>query len=98
MVAKSGICEGVYYLDNKKEKKSSVIAERIFDAICLIASYGILFLLPEKTGFFFYLIFSISAFLFCIGFFRLGFTFEAPDDMKRANSFALDLHSKHRMI
>ena len=85
MVAKSGICEGVYYLDNKKEKKSSVIAERIFDAICLIASYGILFLLPEKTGFFFYLIFSISAFLFCIGFFRLGFTFEAPDDMKRAN-------------
>ena len=62
----------------KEEKKSSMITEQIFDVICLITSYGILFLLPQKIDVFFYLIFGISAFLFCIGFFRLGFTFHAP--------------------
>ena len=64
--------------EQKEEKKISMIAEQIFDVICLIASYVILFLLPQKIDVFFYLIFGISAFLFCIGFFRLGFTFHAP--------------------
>ena len=66
----------------KEEKKSSMITEQIFDVICLITSYGILFLLPQKIDVFFYLIFGISAFLFCIGFFRLGFTFHAPAGAK----------------
>lgn len=62
------------------EKKDSVKNERVFDILCLVASFGILFLLPQKTGLFFYAVFGVSAFLFCIGFFRLGFTFDAPSD------------------
>ena len=62
------------------EKKDSVKKERVFDILCLVASFGILFLLPQKTGLFFYAVFGVSAFLFCIGFFRLGFTFDAPSD------------------
>ena len=69
-------------MGDKKEKNSSAIIEPIFDIICLAASYGILFLLPQKVDFFFYLIFGVSAFLFCIGFFRLGFTFDVPADSK----------------
>ena len=42
--------------EQKEEKKSSMIAEQIFDVICLVASYGILFLLPQKIDVFFYLI------------------------------------------
>ena len=59
-----------------------MMIEQIFDIVCLIASYGILFLLPQKMDVFFYLIFGLSAFLFCIGFFRLGFTFDTPDDAR----------------
>ena len=29
-------------------KKNSMMIEQIFDIVCLIASYGILFLLPQK--------------------------------------------------
>ena len=65
------------------EKKIRVSAEQIFDVICLAASYGILFLLPEKIRFSFYLILGISAFLFCIGFFRLGISFDAPGRQRR---------------
>ena len=59
-----------------------MIIEQAFDLICLAVSYGILFLLPQKIDFFFYLIFGVSAFLFCIGFFRLGFSFDAPAGSK----------------
>ena len=71
-------------MDSYKEKKAQVIKERIFDTICLAASYGILFLLPQETGFIFYLVFGISAFLFCIGFFRLGLSFDVPAGTKGA--------------
>lgn len=69
-------------LEDNKEKRTSVKAEQMFDILCLIASYGILFLLPQAVGFFFYLIFGVSAFLFCIGFFRLGLSFDAPAGAK----------------
>ena len=69
-------------MSDNQEKKSLTIAEQVFDIVCLAASYGLLFLLPQKVGFFFYLIFGISAFLFCIGFFRLGFIFDAPADAR----------------
>ncbi len=54
------------------------IIERTIDSICLIGSFVLLFLLPQDTGFLFYLLFGISAFLFCIGFFRLIATFSEP--------------------
>ena len=63
------------------EKKTSVYKERFFDILCLAASYGILFLLPQKVGWLFYLVFGMSAFLYCIGFFRLGLTFDSPSDL-----------------
>lgn len=64
------------------EKNRSVKKEQFFDILCLAASYGILFLLPQKNSYFFYLIFGVSAFLFCIGFFRFGLSFDAPLDFK----------------
>ena len=64
------------------EKNRSVKKEQFFDILCLAASYGILFLLPQKNSYFFYLIFGVSAFLFCIGFFRFGLSFDAPSDFK----------------
>ncbi len=69
-------------MDSNGEMKTSVYKERVFDILCLAASYGILFLLPQKVGWLFYLIFGVSAFLFCIGFFRLGLSFDAPSDLK----------------
>ena len=62
--------------------KASGIKEPVLDIFCIAASYGILFLLPQQVGFLFYLLFGISAFLFCVGFFRLGFAFDAPADPK----------------
>lgn len=73
-------------MDDNGERKNATEKERIIDIICLVASYVILFLLPEKTGLFFYLIFGVSAFLFCIGFFRLGLTFDTPSNSKREQS------------
>ena len=64
------------------EEKNVMRKERILDLLCLAASYGILFLLPPKTGVFFYIIFGVSAFLFCIGFFRLGLSFDKPSGPK----------------
>ena len=80
---------GGVFLEGNGEKKIPVIAERILDCICLAASYGILFLLPQKTDFLFYLVFGIAAFLFCIGFFRLGFTFDAPEGEARTGLLGL---------
>ena len=71
-------------MDENGEKKGFGIAEKIFDIVCLAASYGILFALPQKITPLFYLIFGIAAFLFCIGFFRLGFTFDGPAGSKGA--------------
>ena len=34
-------------------KKNSMMIEQIFDIVCLMASYGILFLLPQKMDVFF---------------------------------------------
>ena len=67
-------------MEDNREKKNSLRLEQIFDLACLAASYGILFLLPQKMDALFYLIFGVSAFLFCIGFFRLGFSFDTPED------------------
>ena len=60
-------------------KGISTIVERTLDAVCLIASFGILHLLPKDTNALFYLLFGISVFLFCIGFFRLLATFDEPE-------------------
>ena len=76
-------------MDENKDTKIRVIGEQVFDVICLAASYGILFLLPRRTGIVFYLIFGAAAFLFCIGFFRLGFTFDTPAGRKGTKSGAL---------
>ena len=65
-------------MNTTDEKESSAAKEIWLDITCLAASNGILFLLPDKTDFFFYLLFGISAFLFCIGFFRLGFVIRMP--------------------
>ena len=73
--------------DNSKQTITGI--ELILDILCLVGSYVILFLLPQKTGFFFYLIFGIAAFLFCIGFFRLGFMFDVPAGTKGAFISAL---------
>lgn len=69
-------------MNKETEKRQSTTIERIIDIACLIASNGILFLLPQKIDFLFYLLFGISAFLFCVGFFRLGFTFNRPAGQK----------------
>ena len=65
-------------MNDNGQKNSSAVFEKIFDAACLAASYIILLLLPQKINFLFYLIFGAAAFLFCIGFFRLGFLFDKP--------------------
>lgn len=65
-------------MDINHEKRNSTTKEILFDVVCLAASNGILFLLPYKIDFFFYLFFGISAFLFCIGFFRMGFVVKTP--------------------
>ena len=70
-------------MSDKREKKTSVNTEQIFDVICLIASYVILFMIPQNISIFFYLIVGVSAFLFCIGFFRLGLSFDVPASSKK---------------
>ena len=69
-------------MEDSREKKKPVKKEQIFDILCFAASYGILFLLPQQNSFFFYLIFGVSAFLFCIGFFRLGLSFDTSSGSK----------------
>ena len=69
-VWQSGFSRKVGNMENGKEKHA-VKWKLAADILCLAASYGILFLLPRETGVLFYIVFGISAFLFCIGFFRL---------------------------
>ena len=47
--------------------------ELVADILCLATSYGLLFLMPQRVNLLFWALFAISAFLFCIGFFRMGF-------------------------
>ena len=42
------------------------------DILCLLASYGLIFILPKKMSILFWSVLGISAFLFCVGFFRMG--------------------------
>ena len=65
------------------------IVERALDAVCLVASFGILHLLPQNTDVVFYLLFGISVFLFCIGFFRLLATFSEPTSPEGARLVGL---------
>ena len=53
-------------------KRSGGRAELTIDILCLLASYGLIFMLPQKLNIFFWIVFGVSAFLFCIGFFRMG--------------------------
>ena len=54
-------------------KKPQNHFELVADIMCLAASYGLLFLMPQMVNLLFWTLFAISAFLFCIGFFRMGF-------------------------
>lgn len=53
-------------------KRSEDRTEQMTDILCLLASYGLIFMLPQRMRILFWIIFGISAFLFCIGFFRMG--------------------------
>ncbi|MBR7007425.1 MAG: hypothetical protein IKH90_02120 [Ruminococcus sp.] len=53
-------------------KRSGDRTELTIDILCLLASYGLIFILPQKMNILFWIIFGVSAFLFCIGFFRMG--------------------------
>ena len=57
-------------------KKPQNHFELAADILCLAASYGLIFLMPQKVNFLFWTLFAVSAFLFCIGFFRMGFIFD----------------------
>jgi len=65
-----------------EEKKAIDLRELLIDAGCLVLSYVLLFLLPQDTGILFWLMLFIAAFLFCVGFFRLGFIADLPDTRK----------------
>ncbi len=53
-------------------KRTGERTERMTDILCLLASYALIFMLPQRMGILFWIIFGISAFLFCVGFFRMG--------------------------
>jgi len=53
-------------------KRSGDRAELTIDLLCLLASYGLIFMLPKTMNILFWSVFGISAFLFCVGFFRMG--------------------------
>ena len=57
-------------------KRSGDRAELTIDLLCLLASYGLIFMLPKNMSILFWIIFGISAFLFCVGFFRMGAVIE----------------------
>ena len=63
-------------------KKQQNIAEIAVDILCLAASYGLLFLLPQKANILFWIFFGLAAFLFCIGFFRIGFVLDSAKSKK----------------
>ncbi len=53
-------------------KRSGDRTELSIDLLCLLASCGLIFMLPQRMSILFWITFGISAFLFCIGFFRMG--------------------------
>lgn len=57
-------------------KKPQNHLELAADILCLAVSYGILFLMPQKVNILTWVMFAVSAVLFCIGFFRMGFLFD----------------------
>ncbi len=63
-------------------KKPQNTAELAADILCLAASYGLLFLLPQKVNILFWVLFALAAFLFCIGFFRMGFILDSIKSRK----------------
>lgn len=63
-------------------KKPQNTVEIIVDFLCLAASYMLLFLLPQKVNILFWAIFALAAFLFCIGFFRMGFLLDSIKSKK----------------
>lgn len=63
-------------------KKPQNTVEIIVDLLCLAASYGLLFLLPQKVNILFWAVFALAAFLFCIGFFRMGFLLDSIKSKK----------------
>ncbi len=63
-------------------KKPQNHLELAVDILCLAASYGLLFLVPDNVNILFWVLFALSAFLFCIGFFRLGFIID-PSKTKK---------------
>ena len=63
-------------------KKQQNIAEIAVDILCLAASYGLLFLLPQKANILFWILFGLAAFLFCIGFFRIGSVLDSAKSKK----------------
>ncbi len=69
-------------MEKNEAKKKPDIKELLIDSGCLVLSYVMLFLLPEKTGILFYLLIGVSASLFCVGFFRLGFLVDIPKSRK----------------
>ncbi len=53
--------------------------QKLFSGIfLLLVSYGILFLLPKRVYFISWVILAVSAFLFCIGAYWIGSTFNGP--------------------
>ncbi len=63
-------------------KKPQNTVEIIVDFLCLAASYMLLFLLPQKVNILFWAVFALAAFLFCIGFFRMGFLLDSIKSKK----------------
>ena len=63
-------------------KKPQNTVEIIIDFLCLAASYMLLFLLPQKVNILFWAVFALAAFLFCIGFFRMGFLLDSIKSKK----------------
>ena len=70
----SGFAEKVKSFMKKPQNR----LELAVDILCLAASYGLLFLAPDNMNILFWVLFALSAFLFCIGFFRLGFIIDPP--------------------
>lgn len=72
-------------------KRSGNSTELTVDILCLVASYGLIFILPQKMNILFWMIFAVSAFLFCIGFFRTGFIIDKYNTKKakRVSGFLL---------
>lgn len=74
----SGFAEKVKSFMKKPQNR----LELAVDILCLAASYGLLFLAPDNMNILFWVLFALSAFLFCIGFFRLGFIIDPPKTKK----------------